>query len=82
VRYYRAQDTFVGDLDDGTMMRVVKGDVLPESNDLVVRDAAGGRARILFRPLDDAGDEAAARPRSRTARAGKQAAPAVSGKES
>jgi hypothetical protein len=38
---HQAQDTFVADLDDGTVMRVVKGDYLPDSHPLVRRDADG-----------------------------------------
>jgi hypothetical protein len=60
VRYHRAQDTFVADLKDGTSIRVVKGDVLPEGHELVKRDldaaAAAAKASTdrvpLFRPLD------------------------------
>lgn len=55
MKYHRAQDTFVADLKDGTSVRVVKGDVLPEGHELVRRDADG--AGVLFRPLVDAGDD-------------------------
>jgi len=68
VQYHKAQDTFIADLEDGSSVRVAKGDVLPESHELVKRDAAG--AGVLFRPLDDgSGDDGAGRPRSRRAAA-------------
>jgi hypothetical protein len=51
VQYHRAQDTFIADLEDGTSVRVAKGEVLPESHELVKRDLAG--SGTLFRPLDD-----------------------------
>ena len=51
MRYHRAQDTFVADLKDGTSVRVVKGEVLPEGHELVKRDMDGSGS--LFRPLDD-----------------------------
>jgi hypothetical protein len=60
VKYHRAQDTFVADLKDGTSVRVVKGEVLPEGHELVKRDIAG--AGVLFRPLDDGGEEPEAKP--------------------
>jgi hypothetical protein len=43
----QAQDTFVADLDDGTQVRVVKGDYLPDSHPLVKRDRDGSGS--LFR---------------------------------
>jgi hypothetical protein len=58
----QAQDTFVAVLDDGTERLVTKGDVLPDSHELVKRDAKGSGA--LFRPLDiDGEDKPAARSR-------------------
>jgi hypothetical protein len=60
VKYHRAQDTFVGDLKDGTSVRVVKGEVLPEGHELVKRDQAG--SGTLFRPLDEGGEEPEAKP--------------------
>jgi hypothetical protein len=65
VKYHRAQDTFVADLKDGTSIRVVKGDVLPEGHELVKRDQAG--AGQLFRPLDSGEEDPA--PKSAAARA-------------
>ena len=56
MRYYQAQDTFVGALDDGTERLVTKGEPLPESHELVKRDVAAGKGnpgRVpLFRVLD------------------------------
>ena len=46
----QAQDTFVAVLNDGTERLVAKGEVLPDSHELVKRDAKG--AGLLFRPLD------------------------------
>lgn len=65
MKYHRAQDTFVADLKDGTSVRVVKGEVLPEGHELVKRDAAGSGQ--LFRPLDTGEDEAPA-PKARASR--------------
>jgi hypothetical protein len=66
MKYHRAQDTFVGDLEDGTSVRVVKGEVLPDGHELVKRDQAG--SGTLFRPLDMGEDEKPA-PRSAASRA-------------
>jgi len=68
VRYYRAQDTFVAGMPDGTEQLVKKGDPLPETHELVKRDleaAKGNPGRIpLFRLLDDdAGDALPAKPK-------------------
>lgn len=51
----QAQDTFVAVLDDGTERLVTKGEVLPDSHELVKRDSRG--AGLLFRPLNIDGDE-------------------------
>jgi hypothetical protein len=60
----QAQDTFVADLKDGTPLRVTRGEVLPDSHELVKRDQAG--SKTLFKPLDL--DEPAAKaPSSRKA---------------
>jgi hypothetical protein len=67
VKYHRAQDTFVADLEDGTSVRVVKGEVLPEGHELVRRDAAG--TGQLFRPLDTGEDEKPAPKPSAASRA-------------
>jgi hypothetical protein len=52
----QAQDTFVAVLDDGTERLVTKGEVLPDSHELVKRDAKG--SGTLFRALNVDGDEA------------------------
>ena len=65
-QWMRAQDTFIGLMDDGTERSVVKGDVLPASHELVSRDAGG----TLFRPLDP---EEPPAPKAKAAPAGKGA---------
>jgi|HubBroStandDraft_2_1064218.scaffolds.fasta_scaffold128048_3 hypothetical protein len=50
-RWMRAQDTFVAQLGDGTQAFVTKGDTLPDTHELVKRDADG--SGILFKPLDE-----------------------------
>ena len=64
----QAQDTFVAVLDDGTERLTVKGDVLPDSHELVKRDQAG--SGTLFRPLniDGEAEADAPKPKPRTAR--------------
>lgn len=60
MKWYRAQDTFVAGLQDGTERVVTKNEALPEDHELVRRDIAarnkGGRTP-LFVPLDE-GDDA------------------------
>jgi hypothetical protein len=51
----QAQDTFVAVLADGSERLVTRGEVLPDSNELVKRDAKSGAG--LFRPLDIDGAE-------------------------
>lgn len=68
MRYYRAQDTFVAGMPDGTEHLVRKGEPLPESHELVKRDQEACKAdkdRLpLFAPLDDGEPEQpAAKPR-------------------
>lgn len=46
----QAQETFVADLADGSTVRVIKGEVLPDGHELVKRDADG--SGTLFRRLD------------------------------
>ena len=59
----QAQDTFVAQMDDGTERLVTRGEVLPDSHELVRRDAKGGAG--LFRPLNvDGADQPAIKPRS------------------
>jgi hypothetical protein len=53
----QAQDTFVAVLADGTERLVTKGEMLPDSHELVKRDAKGSGG--LFKPLNIDGDEAA-----------------------
>lgn len=57
----QAQDTHVAVLDDGTEKLVAKGEVLPDSHELVKRDQAAMKANPgrtpLFRPLNIDGDE-------------------------
>jgi hypothetical protein len=69
---HQAQDTFVAQMDDGSMRYVTKGEVLPDKHELVKRDQAG--TGLLFRPLDLDGEEAA--PKSGAKAAGPEAAPA------
>jgi hypothetical protein len=65
MEWFRAQDTFTADLADHTQVRVVKGDVLPGTHELVKRDADAARAAAkdgvdrlpLFRPMDDGAEE-------------------------
>lgn len=72
MRYYRAQDTFVAGMPDGTEHLIRKGDPLPESHELVKRDQAASKAdpgRLpLFALLDDGEPEPAAKPRAAAAR--------------
>jgi hypothetical protein len=56
----QAQDTFVAVLGDGTERLVTKGEMLPDSHELVKRDAKGSGA--LFRPLNIDGDETPGKP--------------------
>lgn len=64
--WYRAQDTFTADLEDHTQVRVVKGEPLPGSHELVIRDLDAARAAAkagtdrvsLFRKLDTGEEEA------------------------
>jgi hypothetical protein len=51
----QARDTFVITLPDGTMHRVVKGEVRSDRDPLVKHDQAG--AGVLFAPLDLGDDE-------------------------
>lgn len=65
--WFRAQDTFTADLADHTQVRVVKGEPLPGTHELVKRDAdaakaaaKGGVDRVpLFLPMDDGEDDEA-----------------------
>lgn len=68
MRYYRAQDTFVAGMPDGTEHLIRKGEPLPESHELVKRDLAASKAdpgRLpLFALLDDGEPEPEPRPRA------------------
>ena len=63
----QAQDTFVAEMDDGSQVRVTKGEFLPEGHELVKRDQAGSGQ--LFKQVYLAEDEqpkpAAAKPAAR-----------------
>jgi hypothetical protein len=47
---YQAMDSFVAALKDGGEVRVMKGEVLPDRHELVLRDLKG--SGTLFRKLD------------------------------
>lgn len=51
----QAQDTFVAEMSDGSQVRVVKGEFLPEGHELVKRDQSG--SGMLFRQVYLAEDE-------------------------
>jgi len=51
----QAQDTFVAVMDDGSERLVTRGEMLPDSHELVKRDAKG--AGTLFRPVNIDGDD-------------------------
>ena len=51
----QAQDTFVGVLQDGSERLVTRGEVMPDSHELVKRDQKA--SGLLFRPLNVDGDE-------------------------
>lgn len=55
----QAVDTFVATMKDGSERLVAKGEVLPDSHELVKRDQSG----VLFRRLD-LGEQRAARANS------------------
>jgi hypothetical protein len=82
MEWFRAQDTFTADLADHTQVRVVKGDVLPGTHELVKRDADAAKAAAkgsvdrvpLFRPMDDGAEEKP--PAKSPARAEAKSAPA------
>lgn len=72
MKYYRAQDTFVAGMPDGTEQLVKKGDPLPETHELVKRDleaSKGNSGRVpLFALLDDGEDASPAKPARPAAR--------------
>jgi hypothetical protein len=62
----QAQDTFVAQMDDGSQVRVAKGEFLPEGHELVRRDQACGG--LLFRQVYLADDEQPKPARGRAAK--------------
>jgi hypothetical protein len=60
-----AQDTFVAELKDGSMLRVQKGSTWPDRHEVVALDAGRGH---LFKDLD-LGEDEAPRPKSAPAKA-------------
>jgi len=74
-RYFRAQDTFVAMMTDGSQQFVQKGDVLADSHELVRRDLDG--SGLLFRALDTGEDEVPAK--SEPAKAEAKAVPVSAG---
>lgn len=53
---YQAMDSFVAALADGSEIRVMKGEVLPDKHELVLRDQKG--SGTLFRKLNLDDEEA------------------------
>lgn len=53
----QAMDTFVAVMDDGSERLVTKGEMLPDSHELVKRDSKGSGG--LFRPVNIDGDDVA-----------------------
>lgn len=68
----QAIDTFVAVLKDGTERFVPKGEIFPDSHELVKRDQAG--VGVLFRKVDMGEDEKAP-AKSEPAKAGPKAPP-------
>lgn len=64
---YQAMDSFVAALAGGGEVRVMKGEVLPDRHELVLRDLAG--SGTLFRRLDLDDEEPPAGPRPKVAAA-------------
>jgi hypothetical protein len=56
----QAQDSFVAVLGDGTERFVSKGEVFPDSHELVKRDGKG----LLFRPMDLGEENPPVKPRA------------------
>ena len=72
MEWYKAQDTFIAVLDDGTERLVTKGETLAGNHELVKRDLKG--SGTLFRPMDTGEDEKAP-AKSEPAKAEAKAAP-------
>ena len=66
VKFFVAQDTFNADLEGGGIMTVTKGEVLPDTHELVKRDAAG--TGTLFKLMAGQEDEPAAKKTTRAAK--------------
>ncbi len=62
---YQAMDSFVAELKDGSEIRVMKGEVLPDKHELVLRDLKG--SGLLFRPLNLDDEELPPGPKPRVA---------------
>ena len=71
----QAMDTFVAVMGDGSERLVTKGEMLPDSHELVKRDSKGGGA--LFRPVNIDGDDESAPAKSTAKADAKAEAPAV-----
>ncbi len=71
-----AQDTFSVQLKDGSSLRVSKGEVFPDTHEVVQLDAGRG---LLFKPLDF-GEEEPAPAKSAPAKAEAKAAAKPAGK--
>jgi hypothetical protein len=65
----QAMDSFVAELKDGSQVRVMKGEVLPDKHELVIRDQKG--SGTLFRALDLDGEEPPPGPKPRVSPARK-----------
>lgn len=62
---YQAMDSFVAALADGSEIRVMKGEVLPDKHELVLRDQKG--SGTLFRALNLDDEELPAGPKPKVA---------------
>jgi hypothetical protein len=62
---YQAMDSFVAALEDGSEIRVMKGEVLPDKHELVVRDRKGSGS--LFRQLNLDDEKLPAGPKPKVA---------------
>lgn len=56
-------DSFVAELANGSEVRVMKGEILPDRHELVQRDLAG--SRTLFRKLNLEDEEPPAGPKAK-----------------
>ncbi len=71
----QAQDTFTVQLEDGSSLRISKGEVFASSHEVVKLDAGRG---LLFKPLDF-GEAEAPPPKSAPAKAARPAPGKVTG---